>query len=369
MATTPSPTPKRAPWIIAGILGCLVMCGCVVVLGGSVYWIFGASAIPTPFARVIPTQPIVPTVLPIVVPTLPPLPPTSAPSPTTMGIQPTLPPAPTLPTLRVTPSPSPVRAPTGKIAFSKCEDICDINEKKNIWIMNTDGSGARMILDRASDPAISPDGTKIAFYHHTDGMFLANVDGSNARKYIGDTKARSPVWSHDGRWIAFAGVDVVLSTMLASETPERRRVAVGAMPDWSPDDTQIAFQTCRENICGIYKANAQTGVTMLVVGDDGSLPVWSPDGKTILYQKEVGGEHQLFVINPDRTNKKQLTFGPGMHVAANWSRDGNLIFYRSTEGGAWAIWRMNADGSNRTKLLDGVPPVDDWAFAKLAVSR
>jgi TolB protein len=98
------------------------------------------------------------------------------------------------------------------------------------------------------------------------------------------------------------------------------------------------------------------------------LPVWSPDGKTILYQKEVGGEHQLFVINPDGTNKKPLTSGPGMHVAANWSRDGNFIFYRSTEGGAWAIWRMNADGSNRTKLLDGVPPVD-WAFEKLAVSR
>lgn len=234
--------------------------------------------------------------------------------------------------------------------------------------MNADGSGARMILDRASDPAISLDGTKIAFYHHTDGMFLANVDGSNARKYIGDTKARSPVWSHDGRWIAFAGVDVVPATVLASETPERRRVAVGAMPDWSPDDTQIVFQTCRENTCGIYKANAQTGATMLVVGDDGSLPVWSPDGKTILYQKEVDGERQLFAINPDGTGKKQLTVGPAPHVDANWSRDGNFIFYRSPEGGTWAIWRMNADGSNRVKLIDGMPPVD-WAFEKVAVSR
>jgi len=366
MVTAPSPTPKRAPWIIAGVLGCLVMCGCVVVLGGSVYWIFGASAMPTPFARVIPPQPVVPTVPPIVVPTLPPLPPTSAPSPTTIGIQPTLPPAPTLPTLRVTPSPSPVRAPTGKIAFSKAEG--DRPEDKYLWLMNADGSGARMIFERASDPAFSPDGTKIAFYHWTDGLYLANVDGSSARKYIGDTKARSPAWSHDGRWIAFTPGDVVPSNVLAGETPVRRGVVVGATPDWSPDDTQIAFQTCRENICGIYKANAITGDTMRVIGDDGSLPVWSPDGKTILYQKEVGGEHQLFVINPDGTNKKPLTSGPGMHVAANWSRDGNFIFYRSTEGGAWAIWRMNADGSNRTKLLDGVPPVD-WAFEKLAVSR
>jgi Tol biopolymer transport system component len=237
--------------------------------------------------------------------------------------------------------------------------------------MNADGSGAHMLFERASDPAFSFDGTKIAYYHWTDGMYLANVDGSNAHKYIGDTKARSPAWSHDGRWIAFGGIaniDVVPSNVLASETPERRGVVVGAMPEWSPEDTQIAFQTCRENICGIYKANAQTGAMMLIVGDDGSLPVWSPDGKTILYQKEVDGERQLFVINPDGTGKKQLTTGPAPHVAANWSRDGNLIFYRSTEGGAWAIWRMNADGSNRVKLIDGVPPVD-WAFEKLAVSR
>ncbi|MEW5721433.1 MAG: hypothetical protein AB1817_22590, partial [Chloroflexota bacterium] len=212
------------------------------------------------------------------------------------------------------------------------------------------------------------DGTKIAYYHWTAGMWLANVDGSNARKYVGDSKARSPAWSHDGRWLAFTGIDVVPSNVLAGETPLRRGVVVGAMPEWSPDDTQIVFQTCRENTCGIYKANALTGTTMLVVGDDGALPVWSPDGKLILYQKEVDGERQLFVINPDGTGKKQLTTGPAPHVAANWSRDGNFIFYRSPDGGAWAIWRMNANGSNRVKLLDGMPPVD-WAFEKLAVSR
>ena len=368
MVNEPTPGPNRVPMLIAGVVGCLVMCICVAVLGAGAYFFFGVATTPTPFAFVAPTLPVPPTLPPVVAPTLPALPPTPAQSPTFIGAVPTSPSAPTIPAVRVTATPTLPRAPTGKIAFSKCEDICDINEKKNIWMMNADGSGARMILDRASDPAISPDGTKIAFYHYADGMFLANVDGSNAHKYIGDTKARSPVWSHDGRWIAFAGVDVVPSTVLASETPERRRVAVGAMPDWSPDDTQIVFQTCRENTCGIYKANAQTGATVLVIGDDGALPVWSPDGKTILYQKEDGGERQLFIINSDGTGKKQLTVGPAPHVDANWARDGNFIFYRSPDGGAWAIWRMNVDGSNRVKLIDGVPPVD-WAFEKLGVSR
>jgi TolB protein len=268
--------------------------------------------------------------------------------------------------VRATATSTPPRAPTGKIAFSKSEG--DRPEDKYLWIMNADGTGARMIFERASDPAFSADGTKIAYYHWTDGMWLANVDGSNARKWVGDSKARSPAWSHDGRWLAFTTIDVVPSSVLPNETPVRRGVVVGAMPEWSPDDTQIVFQTCRENTCGIYKANAQTGATMLVVGDDGALPVWSPDGRTILYQKEVDGKYQLFVINPDGTGKKQLTTGPAPHVAANWSRDGNFIFYRSPDGGAWAIWRMNVDGSNRVKLIDGMPPVD-WAFEKLGVSR
>jgi hypothetical protein len=369
MASETAPGPNRVPLLIAGAVGCLVLCICVATLGAGAYFFFGqAAATRTPFAFVLPISPVAPTLPPIAGPTLPA--PSSAPaqSPTLIGTQPTLPPIPSVPILRATATIAPPRAPTGKIAFSKCEDICDINEKKNIWIVNADGSGARKILDLASDPAFSPDGTKIAFYHHTDGMYLASADGSNVRKYIGDTKARSPVWSHDGRWIALTGVDAVPASVLVSETPERRRVAVGAMPDWSPDDTQIVFQTCRENTCGIYKANAQTGATTLIIGDDGALPVWSPDGRTILYQKEVAGERQLFVINPDGTSKKQLTQGPAPHVAANWSRDGYFIFYRSPEGGAWAIWRMNADGSNRVKLIDGVPPVD-WAFEKLAVSR
>jgi Tol biopolymer transport system component len=140
------------------------------------------------------------------------------------------------------------------------------------------------------------------------------------------------------------------------------------MPSWSPDDTQIVFQTCRETICGLYKVNSAGGDAVLLVGDDGSLPSWSPDGRKILYQKEDAGEIQLFVINLDGSGKKQLTFGPAKHLDAAWSLDGNTIFYRSPEGGTWGIWKMNADGTNRVKLIDNVPPVD-WAFERLAVSK
>ena len=110
------------------------------------------------------------------------------------------------------------------------------------------------------------------------------------------------------------------------------------------------------------------GDAIPIVGDDGGLPAWSPDGKQIVYQKEVDGQKQLFLIAPDGSGKKQITSGPSMHVDANWSPDGRYIFYRSPEGGTWAIWRMNTDGSNRVKLLDNVAPVN-WPYERLSISR
>jgi hypothetical protein len=368
--------PSRTPWVIAGVLGCLFLCVALVLIGGGAFYYFSLQAVPTPFVLIIPTQ--VPSVLgptaPAPAPTLSTSPFTPFFIPTLSTTQPTLPAVPPLSTSRpaVTPSPRPAAAPTGKIAFSKCEDICDLNEKKSIWLMNADGSNAHKIIDIASDPAISPDGTLIAYYHLTDGIFVANIDGSNSRKFVGDTKARGPAWSRDGKWIAFAGIDAVPANVIVGETPQRRPLVLGggSTPTWSPDNTQIVLQACRDQ-CGLFKAGFSGDPVpspMLIIGDDGSVPSFSPDGKRLVYQKEIDGERQLFTINVDGTGKKQLTLGPGMHVSPNWSLDGNFIFYRSPEGGTWAIWRMNADGTNRVKLLDNMPPVD-WAFERIAVSK
>ena len=404
---TTTPKPNRTPWIIAGVLGCLVLCLLLVVIGGGAYYLTSnnttaansltrVAAQPTLPPVTVPPVPtivlptvVLPTVIvpTVVLPTLPAVQPTQpVVQPTQPVVQPTLPAIAILPaatvaqptatatvsaTTTTAPTKTPVvTAPTGKIAFTVRRG--DRPEDNSIWIMNADGSGAKQILTRSSEPSFSPDGTKIAYYQWSDGIFVANADGTNSKKILGEAASGYLSWSHDGRWIAFSvrpgRTGNIATDAIAPDGTGRRPVVVGWSPSWSPDDTQVVFQTCRGSDCGIFKAASSGGDAIPVITDDGGLAAWSPDGKIVLYQKDVDGQKQLFVINTDGTGKKQLTAGASLHVSANWSSDGKFIFYRSPEGGQWGIWRMNADGTNPVKIANDMPP-GDWPYDRIAVTK
>ena len=63
------------------------------------------------------------------------------------------------------------------------------------------------ILTHGFEPAISRDGSKVAFtrYGSTPGIYAINSDGSNERTVFGERVAlTSPKWSPDGEWIVFS---------------------------------------------------------------------------------------------------------------------------------------------------------------------
>ncbi len=249
-------------------------------------------------------------------------------------------------------------------------------EGKAVWLARADGSDAQQLLTQASSPVFAPDGSQVAYYHWNDGIYLANADGSNAHKILGESNAKYLAWSHDGKWIAFSsqpslkeGAPINIDAIHPDGSGRRTIVVGGSQPSWSPDDTQVAFASCRGSDCGIFRANAGGGdLGTKVVADLATTPAWSPNGNTIVYQAEADGVKQLFVINVDGTGKKQLTSGTAAHVGAQWSPDGNTIYYRVAENGAWSLWRMNAAGTGATKLASDATPVD-WAYERVAVIK
>jgi eukaryotic-like serine/threonine-protein kinase len=95
-------------------------------------------------------------------------------------------------------------------------------------------------------------------------------------------------------------------------------------------------------------------------GSGGNAVGWIPDGR-IVFSSNESGRIDLWLMDPDGGNRKQLTSNSGRNVGAVVSPDGQYIVFTSTRSGAPAIWRMNIDGSNSKQLTyglsDGLPAI------------
>ncbi|MBC7909176.1 MAG: PD40 domain-containing protein, partial [Pyrinomonadaceae bacterium] len=79
---------------------------------------------------------------------------------------------------------------------------------------------------------------------------------------------------------------------------------------------------------------------------------WTPDGR-IVYRSNAGGTAEIWVMNADGSNPKQLTTGAHASRGLSVSPDGRYIFFASERAGRYNIWRVDADGSNLKQLTGG----------------
>ena len=78
---------------------------------------------------------------------------------------------------------------------------------------------------------------------------------------------------------------------------------------------------------------------------------WTPDGK-IVYTSMASGNLDLWIMNADGTNQKQLTTDPQFDSSPLVSPDGRYVVFNSMRGPLPSVWRMNIDGSNVKQLTD-----------------
>ena len=152
-------------------------------------------------------------------------------------------------------------------------------------------------------------------------------------------------------------------------------VALGLTPLMICVDAQaqIAFSSERDGNPEIYVMDADGKNQHRLTNnrhDDWS-PVWSPDGKRIVFFSNRDGHvhvirgvptYEIYVMDADGRNPQKLTNNPNDDRSPSWSPDGKRIVFQSNRDkdnpGNYEIYVMDADGGNEQKLTEN-PNEDD----------
>ena len=125
-------------------------------------------------------------------------------------------------------------------------------------------------------------------------------------------------------------------------------------PSWSPDGTQLVFQSTRDGETDIYVMGADgSNPTRLTEEDYNGSPSWSPDGTKIAFSSGNDDGIAIFVMGSDGSAPTRLTYR-GNNGSPSWSPDGARIAFAATPtpSANLEIYVMGSDGSNLTRLTE-----------------
>jgi Tol biopolymer transport system component len=181
-----------------------------------------------------------------------------------------------------------------------------------------------------------------------------------------------PSWSPDGTQIAFQSnrdedlegdLDIyVMDADGSNPVNLTSDPAIDWCPSWSPDGTQIAFQSNRDEDDEIHVMDADGSNPVNLTWTDGhdNCPSWSPDGTRIVFHSNRDGNFEIYVMDADGGNQTNLTNNDAMDGNPSWFPDGSRIAFYSNRDGNSEIYVMDADGGNPISLTHR-PEHEDWA--------
>ncbi len=276
---------------------------------------------------------------------------------------PTTTPTPTL-TATASPMPTPMGGGlTGQIAFAS-----DRTGSPDIYLVDLDGTNLQRltnVTEGACQPDWSPDGQRIVFIspckknqeiYYGSAMFIMNADGSNILPLPsvpgGDY---DPAWSPDGKYIAFTSLRVNNQPSIHILNLEDNSVVslaepggkINSRPSWSPDGKHLVYIN-NDGRVWVMDVDGENRRRLTIGEGDASSndPVWSLDGKTILFTRLQANGATLLLAVPYTDEAVVPTYISDITMLAelSFSPDGYWLAYRSWAIGNHDLFIMRPNG-------------------------
>lgn len=244
----------------------------------------------------------------------------------------------------------------------------------DIWTAKKDGSDQRRIegvpqtdiLWAPREPALSPDGTAVVFFHNDKSpmgdYWLIPVEGGQAKRLTTDrTFGGKAVWTPDGKHLIFPSTRGGSLTLwkISTDGGQPEPILNSAGEDTEP-------HISRDGKKLIYTNTRKTNTLMLTDIESGEsrelkesrfnivYPSFSPDGKTVVFfQVDEKGDVHIYTIGTDGGNLRQITTAEGeQNLHPQWSADGKTIYFYQIHPDL-SFRQIPAEGGESSVLVKG----------------
>ncbi|MEJ7822950.1 MAG: S41 family peptidase [Chitinophagaceae bacterium] len=226
-------------------------------------------------------------------------------------------------------------------------------------------------------PSISPDGKQIVFSYKGDLYKVASTGGSALPLTLHTAHDYMPVWSNDGKWIAFSSdrfgnFDVYV---MPSDGGDPRRLTFNSAPDFvsafTPDNKSVMFGSARNDVSTsvrfpsnglfqkIYTVPVTGGRSVLISAAGMQYARYNKKGDKIIYQDSKGGEDpwrkhhtssvtkDIWIHDLNSKDYKKLTSFEGEDREPVFGEDDQTYYYLSEKNGNQNLFKGTVTGGDK----------------------